>query len=351
MNLLHKLSNIVSPHITVDLGTANTIIYVRDIGIVLNEPSYISVKKNQNGKYEVLSVGNEAKSILDREPKGVRVIRPLKEGMISDFEASEKMIQEFFKKIPNFNQFFSSPYVLCCIPTNSTNIERKSIKEAFYSIGAKNVDLIEEPIAAAIGANMPIDMGRGNLIVDIGGGTTEIASISLNGISSSLSLKVGGDHFDEAIIKFARERYKKILSYSSTEKLKFKLAEAILSKHKKTLEVDVTCQETLLPEKMVFSNRDINEAIQEPLIKMVEGVKEIINESPQDLKKDFLNYGGVITGGGAKIIGIQHYLSNNTKCPFRVANNSEFSVVYGGAKVLELKRNRKKKQIISSPNQ
>ena len=324
-----------STDLSIDLGTANTLIYAKDRGIVLNEPSVVAIRVTGSQK-SVAAVGTDAKKMLGRTPGNITAIRPLKDGVIADFQVTEKMLQHFIAAVHE-NSFISpSPRVLICVPCNSTQVERKAIRESAYGGGAREVYLIEEPMAAAIGAGLPVEEAQGSMVVDIGGGTTEIAIISLNGVVYAESVRVGGDKFDEAIVSYVRRQYGSLIGEATAERVKKEIA--IAHKGCEIREIDVRGRNLAegVPRSFVLSSAEILEALQETLTTIVGAVKSALEQSPPELASDIAERGLVLTGGGALLRGLDVLLSEETGLPVLVAEDPLTCVARGGGRALEI---------------
>src|SRR6056297_242581 len=290
----------LSNDLSIDLGTANTLIYSRGQGIVLNEPSVVAIRQDREGGHKsIAAVGTEAKNMLGRTPGTIRTVRPLKDGVIADFTVTEKMLQYFIKKVHEARFFKPSPRVLVCVPCGSTQVERRAIKESAAGAGAREVYLIEEPMAAAIGANMPVDEARGSMVLDIGGGTSEVAVISLNGIVYSASVRIGGDRFDEAIINYVRRNYGSLIGEATAERIKHEIGSAYPGTEMTEIEVRGRNLAEGVPRSFSLSSNEILEALQEPLSGIVSAVKTALEQTPPELGADVAEPGIVLTGGGA----------------------------------------------------
>ena len=324
-----------STDLSIDLGTANTLIYAKDRGIVLNEPSVVAIRMTGSQK-SVAAVGTDAKKMLGRTPGNITAIRPLKDGVIADFQVTEKMLQHFIAAVHE-NSFISpSPRVLICVPCNSTQVERKAIRESAYGGGAREVYLIEEPMAAAIGAGLPVEEAQGSMVVDIGGGTTEIAIISLNGVVYAESVRVGGDKFDEAIVSYVRRQYGSLIGEATAERVKKEIA--VAHKGCEIREIDVRGRNLAegVPRSFVLSSAEILEALQETLTTIVGAVKSALEQSPPELASDIAERGLVLTGGGALLRGLDVLLSEETGLPVLVAEDPLTCVARGGGRALEI---------------
>ncbi|MES2663318.1 MAG: rod shape-determining protein [Pseudomonadota bacterium] len=332
--MLKRLRGLFSTDLSIDLGTANTLIYVRDKGIVLNEPSVVAIRSHQ-GQKQVVAVGAEAKAMLGRTPGNIIAIRPLKDGVIADFDVTEKMLQHFIHKVHQNSFIHPSPRVLICVPCQSTPLERRAIRESAAAAGAREVYLIEEPMAAAIGAGLPIEQAHGSMVVDIGGGTTEIALISLNGVVYSSSVRVGGDKFDESIVTYVRRHFGVLIGESSAERIKLQIGSAYPVDE--VMEVDVRGRNLAegIPRRFTINSVEVLEALQEPLATIVEAVKVALEQSPPELASDIVERGIVLTGGGALLRGIDRLISDETGLPVFMAENPLDCVAIGGGRALE----------------
>ena len=335
--MFKRIRGLFSNDLSIDLGTANTLIYVRDQGIVLNEPSVVAIRTH-NGQKSVAAVGSDAKRMLGRTPGNIMAIRPLKAGVIADFQATEKMLQHFINKVHENSFLPPSPRVLVCVPCKSTQVERRAIRESVASAGARDVRLIEEPMAAAIGAGLPVEQASGSMVVDIGGGTTEIAIISLNGVVYSESVRVGGDRFDEAIITHVRRNYGSLIGDATAERVKKEIGCAYPSENGEEREIDVRGRNLAegVPRSFTLSSEEILEALQEPLSAIVQGVKSALEQSPPELASDIAESGMVLTGGGALLRDLDKLLSRETGLPVIVAEDPLSCVARGGGKAMEL---------------
>ena len=323
-------------NLSIDLGTANTLIYM-DGKVVLNEPSVVALR-NEKGVSEstVIAVGQEAKNMLGRTPGAIEAIRPMKDGVIADFKVTEKMLQFFMKKVLKSGFFSPSPKVLICVPCGATQVERRAIKESAVGAGARDVYLIEEPMAAALGAGMPIEEASGTMVLDIGGGTTEVAIISLNGIVYSDSLRCGGDLFDEAIVKFVRRVYGIIIGDATAEQIKEEVGSAFESKIVKKIEFRGRDVAKGLPVSFEISNSEILEALSEPLSMIINCLRTALEQTPPELSSDIAQNGLVITGGGALLEGIDKLINNQTNLPVSIADDPLTCVARGGGIALDM---------------
>src|SRR5213596_3854301 len=315
----------------VDLGTANTLVYVRGRGIVLNEPSVVAINQNSGG---ILAVGAEAKRMIGRTPGNIVAIRPLKDGVIADFDTTERMLRYFIQKVHK-RRHFAKPRVVVCVPSGITGVEQRAVKDAGYQAGARKVYIIEEPMAAAIGAGLPVHEPTGNMVVDIGGGTTEVAVISLGGIVTSQSIRTGGDELDQAIITYVKKEYSLMLGERTAEEIKIALGSACELEEELHAEIRGRDLITGLPKTIVCSTAEIRDAIEEPLSAIVDAVKITLDKTPPELAADIIEQGIVLTGGGALLTGLDARLSTETGMPIVVADNPLLSVAIGGGQFLE----------------
>ena len=336
--MLRMLRGMFSNVLSIDLGTANTLIYVRGKGIVLNEPSVVAIRRGRdsNNPKAIAAVGAEAKRMLGRTPGHIEAIRPLKDGVIADFTVTEKMLQHFIHKVHENSFITPSPRVLVCVPCKSTQVERKAIKESAYGAGAREVYLIEEPMAAAIGAGMPVEEARGSMVVDIGGGTTEIAVISLNGIVYSESVRVGGDRFDEAIVAYIRRNYGSLIGEATAEKIKHEIGSAYPGDEVEEIEVRGRNLAEGVPRSFSLNSNEILEALQEPLTGIVSAVMVALEQCPPELASDISENGMVLTGGGALLKDLDRLLTEETGIPVVIAEDPLTCVARGGGKALEM---------------
>jgi rod shape-determining protein MreB len=338
IKMIKRFFGIFSPDISIDLGTANTLIFMKDRGVVLNEPSVVAVRRDGNNQTGILAVGTEAKRMLGRTPGNISAIRPLKDGVIADFHITEKMLQHFIAKVNDEPKTFfaPSPRVLVCVPCGSTQVERRAIRESALGAGAREVYLIDEPMAAAIGAGLPIDKASGSMVVDIGGGTTEVAIISLNGIVYSASVRIGGDRFDEAIINYIRRNYGTLIGESTAEQIKKQIGTAFPGNVVKEMEVRGRNIAEGVPRTFTLNSNEVLEALQEPLSGIVGAVREALEQAPPELASDIGEIGMVLTGGGALLKDIDRLLMEETGLPVIVADDPLTCVARGGGKALEM---------------
>lgn len=332
--MLKKLRGMFSNDLSIDLGTANTLIYVRDQGIVLDEPSVVAIRIH-NGHKTIEAVGTDAKRMLGRTPGNITAIRPLKDGVIADFQVTEKMLQHFIAKVHETRFIRPSPRVLVCVPCKSTQVERRAIRESALSAGAREVRLIEEPMAAAIGAGLEVEDATGCMVVDVGGGTTEIAIISLNGVVYSDSIRLGGDRFDEAIVAYVRRRYGTLIGDSTAEKIKQEIGCAYQGSELREIDVRGRNLAEGVPRSFVLNSDEINESLQEPLSAVVQAVKSALEQAPPELAADIAERGIVLTGGGALLRDLDRLLAAETGLPVMVAEDPLTCVARGGGLAME----------------
>jgi len=316
----------------IDLGTANTLVVLKGQGVVLNEPSVVAIVENM-GKKTVLAVGDEAKTMLGRTPGNISAIRPLRDGVIADFIVTEEMIKHFIKKVHK-NSTFANPRILICVPTGSTPVERKAIQDSALAAGARRVQLIEEPIAAAIGAGLPISEATGSMVVDIGGGTTEIAIMSLGGLVYSKSLRIAGDAMDSAMINYMRKEYNLMIGDSTAEKIKKEIGTAIPSNNN-TYAVKGRDLRSGTPKEVNITEEDTAEALNDILKEMVNGIKDALENTPPELSADLVDMGLTLTGGGALLKNIDKRFSKETGLPVYIADDPLACVAIGTGKALE----------------
>lgn len=336
--MFNRLRGLFSNDLSIDLGTANTLIYVREKGIVLNEPSVVAIRRD-GGKINaksILAVGADAKKMLGRTPGHIEAIRPLKDGVIADFTVTEKMLQYFIHSVHGATLFKPSPRVLVCVPCGSTQVERRAIHDSASNAGARTVYLIEEPMAAAIGAGMPVSDPRGSMVLDIGGGTTEVAVISLNGIVFSDSVRIGGDRFDESIVSYVRRNYGSLIGEATAERIKHEIGCAYPAEEKTELEVRGRNLAEGIPRSFTLNSNEILESLQEPLAGIVGAVKNALEKTPPELGSDVAERGLILTGGGALLQGLDRLLMEETGLPVLLAEDPLTCVARGGGRYLEL---------------
>jgi rod shape-determining protein MreB len=336
--MFKRLWGIFSNDLSIDLGTANTLIYVRGQGIVLNEPSVVAIRQDRGpgGARAIAAVGIEAKRMLGRTPGNITAIRPLKEGVIADFTVTEKMLQYFIRKVHENKVFRPSPRVLVCVPCGSTQVERRAIRESAGGAGAREVYLIEEPMAAAIGAGLPVDEARGSMVLDIGGGTSEVAVISLNGIVYSSSVRIGGDKFDDAITNYVRRNYGTLIGEATAERVKHEIGAAFPGNEVREIEIRGRNLAEGVPRSFTLNSNEILEALQEPLSGIIGSVRTALEQTPPELGSDVAERGIVLTGGGALLRDLDRLLMEETGLPVVVAEDPLTCVARGGGRSLEL---------------
>jgi rod shape-determining protein MreB len=325
----------VSTDFAIDLGTANTLI-VSEGGIILNEPSVVAIRKDAQAQETVVAVGADAKRMLGRTPGHIVAIRPLKDGVIADFHVTEKMLQHFIHKVHKSRFLRPSPRVLVCVPCGSTQVERRAIRESALGAGAREVFLIEEPMAAAIGAGLPVGEASGSMVVDIGGGTTEVAIISLSGIVYAESVRIGGDRFDEAIISYVRRNYGSLIGEATAERIKHTIGTAFPSSDVKKMEVRGRNLAEGVPRSFTLTSNEVLEALQEPLSGIVGAVRAALEQAPPELASDIAERGMVLTGGGALLQDIDRLLMEETGLPVVIAEDPLTCVARGGGRALEM---------------
>jgi rod shape-determining protein MreB len=333
--MFKNIRGLFSRDLSIDLGTANTLIYVRDVGIVLNEPSVVAIR-HQNNTKTVAAVGLDAKRMLGRTPGNITAIRPLKDGVIADFLVTEKMLKYFISKVHENSFIRPSPRVLVCVPCKSTEVERRAIRESALSAGSRDVRLIEEPMAAAIGAGLPVHEAVGTMVVDVGGGTTEIAVISLNGVVYSDTVRVGGDRFDEAIVAYVRRTQGSLIGEATAERIKQEIGTAYPQKEQREIDVRGRNLAEGVPRSFTLNSNEILEALQEPLSMIVQAVKSALEQTPPELASDIAETGLVLTGGGALLRDLDMLLAEETGLPVIIAEDPLTCVARGGGKALEL---------------
>ncbi|MDD3269312.1 MAG: rod shape-determining protein MreB [Syntrophomonadaceae bacterium] len=318
--------------IGIDLGTASVLVFKKGKGIVLHEPSVVAIDKNTN---RVIAVGEEARQMLGRTPGHIVAIRPLKEGVIADYDTTEKMLTYFIRKIIG-RTFFFKPRVIACIPTGATDVEERAVRQATLSSGARHAFIIEEPVAAALGAGIDISEATGHMVVDIGGGTSDIAVLSLGGIVCNTSLRVGGDKFDEAIIRYVRREYNLMIGDRTAEEIKIRVGTALVRDENRERFMEVRGRDLVsgLPKTIRISSRESWGALQEPVAAVIEGVKKVLEITPPELAADIVNNGIVMTGGGSLLEGLDLLLSKETNLPVHIADDAISCVAMGTGKVL-----------------
>ncbi|HIM24404.1 MAG TPA: rod shape-determining protein [Rhodospirillales bacterium] len=344
--MLSSLFGFLSADMAIDLGTANTLVYVKGRGIVLNEPSVVAIVEVK-GKKKVLAVGEEAKQMLGRTPGNIHAIRPLRDGVIADFEVAEEMIKYFIRKVHN-RRSFASPLVIICVPSGSTAVERRAIQESAESAGARRVFLIEEPMAAAIGAGLPVTEPTGSMVVDIGGGTTEVAVLSLGGIVSGRSVRVGGDKMDEAIIGYIRRNYNLLVGESSAARVKEEIGSACPPEDGDGATMEIKGRDLMngVPKELVISERQVAESLADPVGAIIETVKVALEHTAPELAADIVDKGIVLTGGGALLGNMDLVLRQATGLPVSLADDPLSCVVMGTGRALE--EMKRLKDVLSS---
>ncbi|MBN1838959.1 MAG: rod shape-determining protein [Campylobacterales bacterium] len=332
--ILDKLIGFFSSDMSIDLGTANTLVLVKGKGIIINEPSVVAVQRNRYGKQNILAVGKEAKNMVGKTPGDIEAIRPMRDGVIADFDMTEKMIRYFIEKAHRRKSFLR-PRIIICVPYGLTQVERKAVRESAMSAGAREVFLIEEPMAAAIGAGLPIREPQGSLVVDIGGGTTEIGVVSLGGLVISKSIRVAGDKIDMAIVDYVKKKYNLLIGERTGEEIKISIGTAIPIEEPLSMVVKGRDQVSGLLSRIELSSEDVRDAIKEPLKEVADALKDVLEVMPPDLAGDIVENGIVLTGGGALIRGFDKYLSDIVKLPVFVADEPLLAVAKGTGKALE----------------
>jgi rod shape-determining protein MreB len=315
----------------IDLGTANSLVYVRGRGIVLDEPSVVAINRDSGG---ILAVGLEARDMIGRTPGNIVAIRPLKDGVIADFDTTERMLRYFIQKVHR-RRYLAKPRIVVCVPSGITGVEQRAVKDAGYAAGARKVYIIEEPMAAAIGAGLPIHEPTGNMVVDIGGGTTEVAVISLGGIVTTGSIRVGGDALDQAIINWIKREYSLLLGERTAELIKQRIGSAYHFADEPDAEIPGRDLATGLPKTIVVSAAEIRKALEEPVNAIVNAVKNTLDRTPPELASDIINQGIMLTGGGALLLGLDERLRKETGLPIHVAEDPLRAVVIGTGKCIE----------------
>ena len=333
--MLSKLFGFLSADMAIDLGTANTLVYVKGKDIVLNEPSVVAIIEVK-GKKQVLAVGEEAKQMLGRTPGNIQAIRPLRDGVIADFEIAEDMIKYFIRKVHN-RRSFASPLIVICVPSGSTAVERRAIQESAEAAGARRVFLIEEPMAAAIGAGLPVTEPTGSMVVDIGGGTTEVAVLSLGGIVYARSVRVGGDKMNEAIIAYIRRHHNLLIGEGSAERIKEEIGSACPPDEGEGRTMDVKGRDLMdgVPKELTLSERQISESLGEPVSQIIEAVKVALEHTAPELAADIVDKGIVLTGGGALLTNMDYVLRYATGLPVSIADSPLKCVALGTGRALD----------------
>lgn len=332
--MFNAFLGLFSSDLAIDLGTANTLIYVKGRGIVANEPSVVAIQNNGRSSKKVVAVGTEAKNMFGRTPEGITAVRPMKDGVIADFEITEEMLRFFIQQAHN-RRGLVRPRVIVCVPYGITEVEKRAVKESAESAGAREVYLVVEPMAAAIGAGLPVTEACGSMIVDIGGGTTEVAVISLKGIVYSQSIRVGGDKMDEAIINYVKRNFNLAIGDRTAEQIKISLGSAMSTGENRT--VDITGRDLVegLPKTVVISEEDVREALIEPIKQIVEVIRQVLERTPAELASDIVERGVTLAGGGALLRNLDRLLSEVTGLPVVLAEDPLTAVVMGSGKILD----------------
>ncbi|MDO9168955.1 MAG: rod shape-determining protein [Methylobacter sp.] len=335
--MFKRIRGLFSNDLAIDLGTANTLIYIPGQGIVLNEPSVVAIKEDRvRGNKTIAAVGLDAKRMLGRTPGNITAIRPLKDGVIADFAVTERMLRFFIEKVHQSKLLRPSPRILICVPCGSTQVERRAIRESAAMAGAREVYLIEEPMSAAIGAGLPVDEAIGSMVLDIGGGTSEVAVISINGIVYSSSVRIGGDRFDEAIINYVRRNYGTLIGEATAERIKHEIGTAYPGSEVREIEVKGRNLAEGVPRSFSLNSNEILEALQEPLSGIVGAVKLALEQTPPELGSDVATRGIFLTGGGALLKDIDRLIAEETGLPVYIADDPLTCVARGGGMVLEM---------------
>src|SRR6202167_5591370 len=334
--MLKRFRGYFSNDLSIDLGTANTLIYVKSRGIVLNEPSVVSVQNTPAGGKVVVAVGMEAKKMLGRTPGHIIAVRPMKDGVIADFTYTEKMLQYFINKVHDGRFLRSSPRVLVCVPFGSTQVERRAIKESAQGAGARRVDIVPEPMAAAVGAGLPVHEARGSMVLDIGGGTSEVAVVSLNGIVYAASIRMGGDKFDEAITQYVRRNYGILIGEATAERVKIQIGTAYPGGAVRHMTIRGRNLSEGMPREFTMTSNEVLGALDEPLQTIVSAVRQALERTPPDLGGDVADRGIMLTGGGALLRDIDKLIAKETGLPVVIADDPLSCVARGGGRILEL---------------
>jgi rod shape-determining protein MreB len=332
--ILDQLIGFFSSDMSIDLGTANTLVLVKGRGIIINEPSVVAVQRDKYGKQKILAVGKEAKNMVGKTPGDIEAIRPMRDGVIADFDMTEKMIRYFIEKAHKRKSFLR-PRIIICVPYGLTQVERKAVRESAMSAGAREVFLIEEPMAAAIGAGLPIREPKGSLVVDIGGGTTEIGVVSLGGLVISKSIRTAGDKIDLAIVDYVKRKYNLLIGERTGEEIKIEIGTAVLMEEPLSMIVKGRDQVSGLLSRIELTSEDVRDAMKEPLKEIADALKDVLEIMPPDLAGDIVENGVVLTGGGALIRGFDKYLADIVKLPIFVADEPLLAVAKGTGKALE----------------
>ena len=328
---LDRLLGMVSNDVAIDLGTANTLVYVKGKGIVLNEPSVVAVDKVTG---RVRAVGSEAKAMLGRTPEGIVAVRPLKDGVIADFEITEDLLRELIRKVQK-RRIGLRPRIIICVPSGITEVEKRAVRDSAQHAGAREVFLVAEPVAAAIGVGLPVGTPSGNMVIDIGGGTTEIAVIALNGIVNETSIRVGGDEMDEAIVQYAKKAHNLLIGDQTAEQIKIRIGSAFELEFEMEMEVKGRDLINGIPKTIKMSSVEVREALQEPIAQIEAALKQSLEKTPPELAADIVDRGIVMTGGGALLRGLDQRMREATNLPIYVADDPLTCVVHGTGKVLD----------------
>ena len=332
--IFNKIIGLFSNDLSIDLGTANTIVIAKGRGIIINEPSVVAVKTEKYGQTRVLAVGHEAKDMVGKTPGNIKAIRPMRDGVIADFDMTEKMIRKFIEKAHGRSSLIS-PRIIICVPYGLTQVERKAVRESALSAGAREVFLIEEPMAAAIGSGIDIREPQGNLVVDIGGGTTEIGVVSLGGLVLSKSIRTAGDKIDQGIVSYIRKKYNLLIGERVAEEIKINIGTALALDKELTMIVNGRDQVEGLLSSVELTSEDAREAMKEPLKEIAEALRDVLEKMPPDLAGDIVNHGIILTGGGALIRQLDKYLSDIVRIPVFVADEPLLAVARGTGRALE----------------
>ena len=333
---MQRLSRFFAQDMAIDLGTANTLVYMKNHGIVIREPSVVAVQKDHRGNYEVLAVGEEAKRMLGRTPGSITAIRPMKDGVISDFDVTQEMLRYFIRQTQKrFSVIRFKPRIIIAVPSGITQVERRAVKEAAQSAGAREVFLIEEPMAAAVGAGLPVTEASGSMIVDIGGGTTEVAVISLAGIVYSDSARIGGDRMDDTIIQFIKQKYNMLIGERTAEEIKISIGSAFIQGEPRTHEVRGRDLVTGIPKTLILSEEEVLEALTDVTAQIIKTVRNALESTPPELAADIVDHGIVLAGGGSLLSGLDELLRNQVGLPIFHAEDPLTSVAVGTGKVLD----------------
>jgi rod shape-determining protein MreB len=323
--------DLISSDIGIDLGTANTLVWVRGVGIVLNEPSVVAIEVNSG---RILAVGSAAKEMLGRTPDEIRAVRPLKDGVIADFEITEKLLSDFIRRVIR-HRYLMKPKVVISVPSGITEVEKRAVRDSAQSAGAREVFLLQEPMAAAIGVGLPVDQPSGNMVIDIGGGTSEIAVIALSGIVNNMSIRIAGDEMNEAVVLYLKKNYNLLIGELTAEEIKIRIGSAAPLDREESIEIKGRDLIAGVPKTMKLSSVQVREALSEPIDAIIEAVRQSLERTPPELSSDILDRGIILTGGGALIRGLDRRLRQETNLPVNVADDPLTCVVRGTGRVLE----------------